>query len=102
LNRRWDVVRTNAGALRLFRRLLGSSPSPEPTNVLRLMLEPGPVRDAVANWEDVAPSLLERARREVVGGVLDQETAAYVQQLLTVRTRRGSQQSRVSWVRWSR
>jgi hypothetical protein len=47
------------------------------------MLEPGPVRDAVANWEDVAPSLLERARREAVGGVLDHDTAEFVQQLRT-------------------
>jgi hypothetical protein len=51
--------------------------------VLRLMLEPGPVRAAVRNWDDVAPSLLERARREAVGGVLDLETAELVQRLRT-------------------
>jgi hypothetical protein len=49
--------------------------------VLRLMIEPGPVRDRLANWPDVAPALLERARREAVGGVLDTGTAALVARL---------------------
>jgi MmyB-like transcription regulator ligand binding domain len=51
--------------------------------VLRLMLEPGPMRAAVRNRHDVAPSLLERARREAVGGVLDLQTAELVQRLRT-------------------
>ena len=83
MNRRWDVQRTNDGAARLFARLLAPHPIPETPNVLRLMLEPGPVRSAVANWDHVAPALLERARREAVGGVLDHETAEFVQQLRT-------------------
>ena len=68
---------------RLFARLLAPHPIPETPNVLRLMLEPGPVRAAVTNWDDVAPALLERARREAVGGVLDHDTAEFVQQLRT-------------------
>ena len=56
---------------------------PDPANVLRLMLEPGPVRAAVANWDEVAPALLERARREAVGGVMDLQTAELVQRLRT-------------------
>jgi hypothetical protein len=83
LNRRWDVQRTNDAAAQLFGRLLAPQPLPATPNVLRLMLEPGPVRAAVANWDDVAPALLERARREAVGGVLDHDTAEFVQQLRT-------------------
>ena len=83
MNRRWDVVRVNAGADRLFGGLCAPDPVPDPANVLRLMLEPGPVRSAVANWNDVAPALLERARREAVGGVLDVETADLVDRLRT-------------------
>jgi hypothetical protein len=45
------------------------------------MIEPGPVRDHVANWDEVVPALLERARREAVGGVLDQDTAELVERL---------------------
>jgi transcriptional regulator with XRE-family HTH domain len=81
MDRGWNVLRANSGAERLFAGLLAPAPLPEPANVLRLMIEPGPVRDAVTNWDAVVPSLLERARREAVGGVLDAETRALVDQL---------------------
>jgi transcriptional regulator with XRE-family HTH domain len=83
MDRSWNVLRANAGAIRLFGGLLAPAPLPEPANVLRLMIEPGPVRDAVSNWDAVAPSLLERARREAVGGVIDTETRALVDRLRT-------------------
>ena len=83
MDRRWDVVRVNTGAARLFAGLCAPDPMPDPANVLRLMLEPGPVRSAVENWDEVAPSLLERARREAVGGVMDLATAELVQRLRT-------------------
>lgn len=82
MDRRWDIVRVNDGARRLFGALFSPAPMPDGgNNVLRLMIEPGPVRDHLANWPDVAPALLERARREAVGGVLDAGTAALVAQL---------------------
>jgi transcriptional regulator with XRE-family HTH domain len=83
MDRRWDIVRVNAGAARLFGELAAPDPIPDPANVLRLMLEPGPVRAAVGNWDEVAPSLLERARREAVGGVIDLQTADLFQRLRT-------------------
>jgi hypothetical protein len=48
-----------------------------------VILEPGPVRSRVLNWRELAPALLERARREAVGGVLDLATAELVQELRT-------------------
>jgi transcriptional regulator with XRE-family HTH domain len=81
MNRRWDVVLANTGAVHLFSALCAPDPLPEPANVLRLILEPGPVRSSVHNWNEVAPALLERARREAVGGVMDLATAELVQQL---------------------
>lgn len=83
MNRQWDVLRVNTGAARLFTELHGAEPMPDPANVLRLMLEPGPVRAAVENWDEVAPALLERARREAVGGVMDVTTADLVQRIRT-------------------
>ncbi|NGN62512.1 helix-turn-helix transcriptional regulator [Streptomyces sp. A7024] len=83
MDRRWDVLRANQGAQRLFGRLLAPDPMPTPANVLQLMIGPGPVRDHVANWTSVVPALLERARREAVGGILDTETAALVDRLRT-------------------
>jgi hypothetical protein len=76
MDRGWNVVRANDGATTLFGRLLAPAPMPEPANVLALMIEPGPVRDAVRNWDVVVPALLERTRREALGGALDADTAA--------------------------
>jgi transcriptional regulator with XRE-family HTH domain len=82
MDRGWDIVRVNDGARRLFGALFAPAPLPdEGNNVLRLMIEPGPVRGHVANWIDVVPALLDRARREAVGGVLDATTAALVEGL---------------------
>jgi hypothetical protein len=70
-----NVLQANDGAQRLFGELLAPEPLPEPANVLDLMIEPGPVRDAVLDWDSVVPELLDRCRREAVGSVLDPATA---------------------------
>src|SRR5688500_18634192 len=78
MDRAWNLQRANDGAVRLFTRLFAPAPMPETANVLRLVVEPGPVRDRIRNWDDVVPALLERARREAVGGVFDPATADLV------------------------
>ncbi|HZO69532.1 MAG TPA: helix-turn-helix transcriptional regulator [Kribbellaceae bacterium] len=81
MDRGWNVLRANRGARLLFARLLAPDPMPEPANVLRLMIEPGPVRRSVLNWAAVVNALLERAGREAVGGVFDRDTADLVRRL---------------------
>ncbi len=81
MDRGWNLQRANDGAVRLFTRLFAPAAMPEAANVLRLVIEPGPVRDRISNWEEVVPALVERARREAVGGVFDPETAALVAEL---------------------
>ncbi len=83
MDRGWNLLRTNDGAQRLFGLMWAPRAVPDAGNVLRLILEPGPVRSHIANWEELAPALLERARREAVGGVLDLATAELVQELRT-------------------
>lgn len=80
LNRRWDVVRTNGPAERLFTWLLDEPPVGTP-NLLRTMFDPTGARRWVANWDRVAPALIARVHREAVGGVLDPETRALVDEL---------------------
>ena len=82
MDRGWTVLRANEGASRLFGTLTAPAPLPDAPNVLRLMIGPGPVRDAVLNWPVVVTSLLGRVRREAVGGVLDSGTAALVEELV--------------------
>src|SRR5262245_41924792 len=71
LDRSWQVQRANDGAQNLFGRLLAPQPMPAEVNVLRLVIEPGPLRERLANWDQVVPALLERTRREAIGSVLD-------------------------------
>jgi transcriptional regulator with XRE-family HTH domain len=81
INRQWDLQRANEGAVRLFTRLFAPRDLPATPNILRTVIEPGPVRSRIRNWGDVVPALLDRARREAVGGVLDASTAALVDEL---------------------
>ncbi len=81
MDRGWNVLRTNHGADQLFGRLYGPDPIPEPANVLRLMIEPGPIQRSVLNWATVVTALLERAAREAVGGVFDRDTADLIRRL---------------------
>jgi transcriptional regulator with XRE-family HTH domain len=83
MDRGWNLLRVNVGARRLFTGLFAPESVPSSANVLRVILEPGPVRSRVLNWRELAPALLERARREAVGGVLDLATAELVQELRT-------------------
>jgi transcriptional regulator with XRE-family HTH domain len=78
MDRAWNLLRVNDGAAELFGRLFAPEPVPADGNVLRLVIEPGPVRQSLRNWASVVPALLERARREAVGGVLDHDTAALI------------------------
>jgi transcriptional regulator with XRE-family HTH domain len=78
MDRAWNLLRANDGAAGLFGRLFAPEPVPADANVLRLVIEPGRVRQSLRNWASVVPALLERARREAVGGVLDRDTAELV------------------------
>ena len=81
MDRQWNLQRANDGAVRLFTQLFAPDLMPAATNVLRTVIEPGPVRDRIRNWERVVPALLDRARREAVGGVFDVDTATLVDEL---------------------
>jgi transcriptional regulator with XRE-family HTH domain len=83
VNRRWDVIRTNEAARRFFGWLLDGSDGAAPTNMLRMMFDPRWVRRYVQNWDAVAETLVRRVHREAVGGILDEELAALVEEILS-------------------
>ena len=99
MDRGWNLQRANDGAAHLFTRLFAPAPMPDAANVLRLVVEPGPVRDRITNWDEVVPALVERARREAVGGVYDGETAELVASL---RSRPDVSRSSSRTCRWER
>jgi transcriptional regulator with XRE-family HTH domain len=82
MNRHWDLVQVNEAARRFFGLLLGDRATPGPANVVRLMFDPNGLRPCVENWEAVAETLLQRVRREAVGGVPDAALDALLAEVL--------------------
>jgi hypothetical protein len=69
MDRYWNVHSMNEAARRFFALLLGSVSGDSATNVLRAMFDPCLLRPHVENWEMVAEGLIQRMRRESLGGL---------------------------------
>jgi transcriptional regulator with XRE-family HTH domain len=82
MNRHWDILRTNQAATRFFGFLLGKRRLAGPANVLRMMFHPRALKPFVRNWNVVAESLVQRVRREAVGGIQDEVTRKLVAEVL--------------------
>ncbi len=61
LDRYWNIVQSNQSAAGLFAALLPRSSA----NAIEMFLGPGPFRQVVENWQEVAWVTLTRLRREV-------------------------------------
>jgi transcriptional regulator with XRE-family HTH domain len=81
MDRHWNIITTNSGAVRLFSKLIDLSKVPQPANVLRLMFDPAGLRPCVANWDEISPALLVRVSREAVCGVPDNGLVALIDEL---------------------
>lgn len=66
IDRRWEVLRANAGAQRLLGAFLdpGALPPEVAGNLLRATLHPQGLRPYLVNWPEVVAVALERAERE--------------------------------------
>ncbi|HEY4117195.1 MAG TPA: helix-turn-helix transcriptional regulator [Byssovorax sp.] len=82
MSRRWDILKTNGAADRLFAFLLAGRALGDAPNVLRAVFHPDALRPHIENWDVVAESLVQRAQRESLGGVVDPATAALVAEVL--------------------
>ncbi len=74
MDRYWNVLLANRAAPRFFSRFVDLSARPRPRNLLHLMFDPDGLRPFLANWEEVATSLVERLHREALGRVSDERT----------------------------
>ena len=82
MDRYWNVVLTNAAAPRFFGSFVNLSARPTPRNLLHLMFDPQGMQPFIANWQDVARSLIQRVYREAVGRVVDAKAQELVSSLL--------------------
>jgi transcriptional regulator with XRE-family HTH domain len=76
LDRRWNVREINAGARRLFTWLRDGAALDAEVNLVRSIFDPRALRRHLANWSEVAASIVQRIRSEAVAGVVDPETEA--------------------------
>jgi len=82
MDRHWNMLTSNAGALRLFGQLIALPSGGPPANILRLMFDPEGLRPWVANWESVAEALIQRVHREALGGIPDAATVSLLEEVL--------------------
>jgi transcriptional regulator with XRE-family HTH domain len=67
LDRRYQLLRANQGAMRIFSRLLAHPAAlPEKPNVFHLLFDPRLVRPFVIDWEATARGLVSRLHREAL------------------------------------
>ncbi|OTP66956.1 Transcriptional regulator, Cro/CI family [Caballeronia sordidicola] len=82
MDRYWNVLLPNESAPRFFNRFIDLSARKTPRNMLHLMFDPDGMRPFIANWEEVARSLIQRVHRESVGRVIDEKTRELIDALL--------------------
>ena len=67
LNHRWDLVKMNAAASRIFAAFLDADANPIVlTNVVHAMFHPTGLRRYILNWDEVASYVLDQISREVM------------------------------------
>lgn len=64
LDRRWNIIQANAAAARVNDCVTRGAPALH-DNMMRQIFSPGPFRDAVANWHEIAGDLLRHLYQEV-------------------------------------
>jgi transcriptional regulator with XRE-family HTH domain len=97
MDRYWNVLLTNQAAPRFFNRFIDMASRKGPRNMLHLMFDPAGMRPFVDNWDEVATTLIQRAKSEAIGRVIDEKSNELLAALLAypdVRTDRSSSTKR--------
>ncbi|RZF27481.1 XRE family transcriptional regulator [Paraburkholderia sp. UYCP14C] len=82
MDRDWNVLMSNDAAPRFFNCFIDMAAREGPRNMLHLIFDPHGMRPFVADWEQVARSLLQRVYRESVGHVIGANTKRLLDELL--------------------
>ncbi|SFR88179.1 Transcriptional regulator, contains XRE-family HTH domain [Dyella sp. OK004] len=81
LNRHWDVLMANQAAARIGDFVMRGKPSAH-QNMLRQIFDPDDFRQAVANWEEVAGSLIHHLHNEVAALPSDTKARELLEEIL--------------------
>ena len=70
IDRRWNLLRANRGAVRMVDFLIGpppKEPPPGPVNLADALVSPAALRPVIANWEEVALYFLRGVQADAAG-----------------------------------
>jgi len=81
MDRYWNVVMANEATQRMLGSFIDLARWPRPRNILRMIFDPEALRPFIADWERLSASMLQRVRREAVGGAVDETTQALLDSL---------------------
>jgi hypothetical protein len=81
MDRYWNVVLANEAAKRLLGSFIPLDRWPRPRNILHMIFDPEGLRPFVEDWDRFSASMLQRVRREAVGGAVDEPTRALLDSL---------------------
>src|SRR5580698_6609821 len=83
MDRYWNVLMTNEAAPRFFNCFIDQKKRTGPRNMLHLMFDPDGMQPHLADWDQVAPTLIHRIARESVGHFTDSKTQELITALLS-------------------
>lgn len=81
MDRYWNVVLANEAAKRMLGSFVDLDRWPRPRNILHMIFDPEGLRPYLADWESFSAALLQRVRREAVGGAIDEPTQTLLDSL---------------------
>jgi len=82
INRHWDVLAVNEGAIRMNRYILDGRESPH-TNMLHNIFDPNDLRAHLANWEEIAGDLLGHLHNLVASSPGDEKARKLLDDVLS-------------------
>jgi transcriptional regulator with XRE-family HTH domain len=83
MDRYWNILVANEASPRFFNHFIDMKARTGPRNMLHLMFDPDGMRPYVVDWDEVAPTLIQRIAREAVGHVTDAKTQELIAALLS-------------------
>lgn len=84
VDRSWNLLKANNGAVRLVETFADTDAAPEwGGNAMRLMFHPRGLRPHIVNWEAMAAALIQWLHRDVLSGIGGDDTRRLLQELLS-------------------
>jgi transcriptional regulator with XRE-family HTH domain len=82
MDRYWNVVMANEATKRLLGSFIDLDRWPRPRNILHMIFDPEGLRPFIGDWDRFSASMLQRVRREAVGGAIDEPTRVLLDSLM--------------------